>query len=289
MRDYRERLRRPRRSWPQLRALDPLTGAGTYSQLKASLDAELARSRRYGRPAAALLFGFDDYPGLRYELGRDEVRPASSRTWPRRSAASCAARTGSFRMDVDEFVVLLPETDLAGARMRRGAAGGPRRATSTRKGPTGPCAAPLRVAGAVFPHAHVHSGEDLLREANRSFLAQRERQRVLSAPARARNEDALPSPEPREREGVRCLQGPEAAGPWAPASADDAERNVQVAWIEGLARGAAARRRLAHAEFSWRCRRSCPGSGPARSGLYFGSSSQGAPPFGSVTASTQYR
>jgi GGDEF domain-containing protein len=38
-----------------------VTGAGTYAQLKASLDSELARSRRYGRPVACLMFGFDDY------------------------------------------------------------------------------------------------------------------------------------------------------------------------------------------------------------------------------------
>ena len=61
-----------------LRALDPLTGAGTYSQLKASLDGELARSRRYGRPGGALLFGFDDYQGLRYR----SAATAAMNSWP---------------------------------------------------------------------------------------------------------------------------------------------------------------------------------------------------------------
>src|SRR5207302_5082200 len=58
VRDYRTRLVAAEEELAQLRALDPVTGAGTYSQLKASLDGEIARSRRYGRPAAALMFGF---------------------------------------------------------------------------------------------------------------------------------------------------------------------------------------------------------------------------------------
>ena len=64
VREYRRRLLDAEDELAQFRAVDPVTGAGTYSQLKASLDSELARSRRYGRPAACLMFGFDECAGL---------------------------------------------------------------------------------------------------------------------------------------------------------------------------------------------------------------------------------
>jgi diguanylate cyclase (GGDEF)-like protein len=171
VRDYRERLAAAEEELSLLRAIDPLTGAGTFAQLKASLDAEVARSRRYGRPAALLLFGLEDYAGLRYEVGRvacDQLLADLAQAV--RGLFRGADRL--FRTDVEEFIVLLPETDLAGAHIA--AARLEARARElTAEGPRGPVAAPLRVACAVFPQANVHSGEDMLREANRSFLALR--------------------------------------------------------------------------------------------------------------------
>ena len=71
VKEYRRRLTAAEEELAHLRALDPVTGAGTYAQLKASLDGELARSRRYGRPSSALMLVLEDYQGLRYTLGRD--------------------------------------------------------------------------------------------------------------------------------------------------------------------------------------------------------------------------
>jgi len=45
VREYRARLEAAEEELVQLRALDPVTGAGTYSQLKASLDSEISRGR----------------------------------------------------------------------------------------------------------------------------------------------------------------------------------------------------------------------------------------------------
>jgi len=78
-----------------------------------------------------------------------------------------------FRLDVDEFVILLPETDLRGARIAgerllKLVGGLPL------PGRPGTQGAPLRVAGAMFPHDRVQSTEDLLREANRVFQELRE-------------------------------------------------------------------------------------------------------------------
>ncbi len=167
VREYRRRMLAAEEELSQLRALDAVTGAGTYSQLKVSLDSELARSRRHGRPAACLLFGFDDYQGLRYQLGRDACDGFLGRMAQGvRGALRGADRL--FRVDNDQFVVLLPETNLEGARLvaeRLLEVLG----KSRPEGPSGPMAAVARFGAAMFPHDRVRSSEDLLREANRSF------------------------------------------------------------------------------------------------------------------------
>ncbi len=169
VREYRRRLLDAEDELAQFRAVDPVTGAGTYSQLKASLDSELARSRRYGRPAACLMFGFDDYQGLRYQLGRDACDGYLAKVVQEvRSAMRGADRL--FRIDTDEFVGLLPETDLPGARIVAD-----RMLTLLHalpvEGPHGRIRVVIRFGGAVFPTDRVRSSEDLLREANKSFRA----------------------------------------------------------------------------------------------------------------------
>jgi diguanylate cyclase (GGDEF)-like protein len=172
VRDYRKRLTAAEEELAQLRALDPVTGAGTYSQLKASLDGEIARSRRYGRPVAALLFGFDDYQGLRYQLGRDKCDEFIA-SMANEIRASLRGADRLFRMDADEFVVLLPETDLRGALIAAQRLGNIVQHLSA-EGRDGAVEAIVRVGGAVFPHERVHSSEDLLREANRVYRGLRE-------------------------------------------------------------------------------------------------------------------
>lgn len=168
VREYRRRLLAAEDELSQLRALDPVTGAGTYSQLKVCLDSELARSRRYGRPTACLMFGFDDYQGVRYQLGREACDQFLARTANGLRAVMRGADR-LFRVDSDQFVALLPETDAAGARVAAG-----RLAEAIRKfkpeGPNGVIELVTRFGGAAFPGERVHSSEDLLREANRSFI-----------------------------------------------------------------------------------------------------------------------
>jgi len=169
VREYRRRLMAAEEELAQLRALDPLTGAGTYSQLKASLDSELARSRRYGRPAAALMFGFDDYQAFRYAMGRDGCdKFLALMAQEIRSTLRGADRL--FRIDSDEFVVLLPETDLPGAKV---AADRLLQIVHGLKpeGRLGAADPRVRFGGAVFPSEKIRTSEDLLREANRSYRA----------------------------------------------------------------------------------------------------------------------
>ncbi|MFN0063898.1 MAG: response regulator [Myxococcaceae bacterium] len=184
VREYRERLVAAEEELSELRAVDPVTGAGTYSQLKASLDSELARARRYGRPLGALLFGFDDYPQLRFQLGREQCD-----TFVGGMAAQIRTNLRGadrlFRMDADEFVLLLPETDLQGAyeaAIRLGSIVH----HLVAQGRNGPVHVRVRIGGAVFPNERVHSSEDLLREANRSYRALRDagpEKLIFDAPA----------------------------------------------------------------------------------------------------------
>ncbi|MDQ3265341.1 MAG: response regulator [Myxococcota bacterium] len=167
VRQYRQKLEAAEEELSQLRALDPVTGAGTYSQLKASLDAEIARARRYGRPVGALLFGFDDYQSLRYQLGREKCDEYIS-NMAKGIRDSLRGADALFRMDADEFVVLLPETDLRGCRIAAQRLGAMVHALRP-EGRNGPFESHVRIGGAVFPHERVHSSEDLLREANRVF------------------------------------------------------------------------------------------------------------------------
>ena len=180
VREYRRRLMAAEEELAQLRALDPLTGAGTYSQLKASLDSELARSRRYGRPAAALLFGFDDYQAFRYAMGRDGCdKFVALLAQEIRTTLRGADRL--FRVDSDEFVVLLPETDLGGAKV---AADRLLQIVQSLKpeGRLGAVDPKVRFGGAVFPSEKIRTSEDLLREANKSYRALVEKASLLVFP-----------------------------------------------------------------------------------------------------------
>ncbi|HLL54223.1 MAG TPA: response regulator, partial [Myxococcaceae bacterium] len=69
VREYRKRLMAVETELAQLRSLDPVSGAGTAAQLKASLESEIARARRYGRPASLLVMGVDSLETWKERLG----------------------------------------------------------------------------------------------------------------------------------------------------------------------------------------------------------------------------
>ncbi len=174
IREYREKLAAAEEALAQLRAVDPVTGAGTYAQLKASVDGELIRSRRYGRSASALVLGLDDYQNIRYQLGREKYDKFIA-DMAERIRASLRGADQLFRMDVGEFVVLLPETDLEGCRIAARRLAQLVRNVSA-EGRDGPVDVQVRIGGACFPSAEVTSTEDLLREANRVYRELRESQ-----------------------------------------------------------------------------------------------------------------
>ncbi len=172
IREYRKKLTAAEEALAQLRAVDPVTGAGTYAQLKASVDSEIVRSRRYGRPAAALVLGIDDYQGLRFQLGREKC-DALIAGIADKIRASLRGADQLFRMDLGEFVILLPETDLASARIAAGRLSQLLQNVIA-EGREGSVSVSVRIGGAAFPGDGVNSTEDLLREANRVYRVLRE-------------------------------------------------------------------------------------------------------------------
>jgi diguanylate cyclase (GGDEF)-like protein len=172
IREYRKKLTAAEEALAQLRAVDPVTGAGTYAQLKASVDSEIVRSRRYGRPAAALVLGIDDYQGLRFQLGREKC-DALIAGIADKIRGSLRGADQLFRMDLGEFVILLPETDLQAARIAAGRLGQVLQ-NVIGEGREGPVSVSVRIGGSAFPGDGVNSTEDLLREANRVYRVLRE-------------------------------------------------------------------------------------------------------------------
>jgi diguanylate cyclase (GGDEF)-like protein len=166
--EYRRRLTAVEDELAELRRLDPVSGAGTAAQLKAHLDSEVAHARRYGLPASVLVMGLDRFDALKEQLGSERCDEYVGRL-ARAIRHTLRGRDRLFRVKPGEFVITLHETDLKGARMaaehlNRSTVGISASAHRGEKVET-----VLRFGGAVFPAEGIQSGDELLREALRSY------------------------------------------------------------------------------------------------------------------------
>jgi two-component system, cell cycle response regulator len=108
-------LRRSNRENRRLAVTDPLTGAYNLRFLMKQLPRELSRSQRYVHPLAVLSCDIDRFKQINDSYGHD-IGDEVLRAFVAR-ADSCM-REGSdwlARVGGDEFLVVLPETDVAGA------------------------------------------------------------------------------------------------------------------------------------------------------------------------------
>jgi diguanylate cyclase (GGDEF)-like protein len=162
----RDRLGIPE-STPPADQRDPVTGAGTPSQLLISLDYEHTRAERYGHPLSCIVV----------KLGNSaEIAAADSAG----SADHAMARIGSglkaciravdhlFRLRRDEFCILLPETDGEGAGYVLRRLDGQVESGDLWKEDISP--RPMIQIGVVStPEASVKSGDDLLKQTRHSL------------------------------------------------------------------------------------------------------------------------
>jgi diguanylate cyclase (GGDEF)-like protein len=146
----------------RLDIVDPLTGAGTMSQLHISLEYEFTRAVRYRHPLACVVVRCANYSQVASHLGGGSAQ----RVLVQLAGELRACIRGVdhlFRSGPDEFTVLLPETDPRGCKIvvdRLGAKMG--------RGDLWPedvkPVPVVSVASACYPTREVPDGESLWRE-----------------------------------------------------------------------------------------------------------------------------
>lgn len=111
---YADRQRRAMRRAIDLSRTDPLTGLFNRSQLFTTLEQEVSRTRRSDRGFCVLMIDLDGLKAINDSVGHlrgDQVLRSLG------AVISGSIRTvdSAYRYGGDEFVVLLPETDIVGA------------------------------------------------------------------------------------------------------------------------------------------------------------------------------
>ncbi|HEY0818940.1 MAG TPA: sensor domain-containing diguanylate cyclase, partial [Rhizobacter sp.] len=109
-------LKQTRDQLEALATTDPLTGALNRRAVSEAAQAELRRARRHGKPFAALLLDIDHFKRVNDTHGHQ----AGDRVL-QQVAAACGTQLREIdrfgRWGGEEFIVLLPETDLDGAQV----------------------------------------------------------------------------------------------------------------------------------------------------------------------------
>jgi diguanylate cyclase (GGDEF)-like protein len=98
----------------QLVTQDPLTGLGNRTSLHQWMERELSRTRRHNSPLALMMIDVDHFKQLNDELGHlggDKILRAIASVFKRSTRGSDLL----FRFGGDEFTIILPHTDCAGA------------------------------------------------------------------------------------------------------------------------------------------------------------------------------
>ena len=158
IRKYQRQLLEAEDKLRKLGQLDTPGRIGGYRQLRHTLAQEFKRAQRYEHPLCCVLCSLDEYDKLLEHGGRRVAAGAISATI---SILKKNLRTVDriFRVHDNAFVILMPETQPAGARIAV------ERIHSELKEPVRPDRAPITIttALAAYPHPLIRTGEDILR------------------------------------------------------------------------------------------------------------------------------
>lgn len=162
----RDRLGIPE-SAPPADQRDPVTGAGTPSQLLISLDYEHTRATRYGHPLTCMV--------VRLSNATDIADASEERTADRAMGLIGSGLKGCiravdhlFRLRRDEFCILLPETDGTGAGYVLRRLEGQVESGELWGGSVAPTPS-VEIAVVSMPQTAVKSGDDLLKQTRHSL------------------------------------------------------------------------------------------------------------------------
>ncbi len=157
IRKYQRQLQEAEDKLRKLGQLDTPGRIGGYRQLRHTLNQEFKRAQRYEHPLCCVLFSLDDYDKL-HEEGTRVAAGAISATI---SILKKNLRTVDriFRVHDNAFIILMPETQPAGARAAV------ERVRSELTIPLRPDRGPIYItqALATYPHPLIRTGEDILR------------------------------------------------------------------------------------------------------------------------------
>ncbi|MEW6486863.1 MAG: diguanylate cyclase [Thermodesulfobacteriota bacterium] len=151
----------------ELSSVDPLTKLFNRRYFMQALEAEYARSARYGTPLAFLMLDIDHFKRLNdtygHQAGDEVLRGLADLLRVRVRGTDVAGRYGG-----EEFCVLLPHTGLPGAaelaeRIRAAVEGTPIEARGERLGIT------VSVGAAACPGPRVATADDLIRLADEAL------------------------------------------------------------------------------------------------------------------------
>jgi diguanylate cyclase (GGDEF)-like protein len=176
--ESQRQLARKERHLRELTLTDPLTGLANRRRLDEFMQSELLRARRSGAPLCAVMADLDHFKRVNdshgHAVGDEVLRRFASLLRDRVRQTDLAARLGG-----EEFVVVLPMTDLAGALS---CAEQLRCRTETMRPPG--LTEPLTASFGIAQHRAGESIDDLLRHADRALYAAKRdgRNRVLADP-----------------------------------------------------------------------------------------------------------
>jgi diguanylate cyclase (GGDEF)-like protein len=148
----------------RLARVDALTGLGNRRAFEETVEREIARARRAGSPLSLLIADVDDFKQINDRHGH----PIGDKCLRKVSAAlrlSVRTEDMCFRWGGDEFVALLTETDLRGARLV-----GDRLRETVRAAGLGPGDAALELSCGVSELSELSTPQDLVAVADADLL-----------------------------------------------------------------------------------------------------------------------